>query len=326
MYKTMTDPVTGRTQKSGLDLVPAERTAPPRGGIYRAVVLQTYATDDPIRSEAGASTTRVYEVECDIILERSQLMYPRVPVQQPVHGIANASLWIPKGSDAVVGGGPLNLRRLSLRGTQEEPPPNMADLNGDQVLVQFLEADPEYPIITGALSHVRTNRRVVDGDGWAESGGNERGSPGLGESYKRHAGTELRVNASGDALLDTEGANPTDESTELPNPASGGLTRLRLKRGQRLTVECGGVDVLEIYSDLITGDVHIDLGEGASERMVRGNRLVAWLLAHIHPSGAGPTGPPPPAAGGETADLVTNNASFLSRLHKIENDSDGSLP
>lgn len=327
-WNTLVDPKTGRTIKSGLNVRTrgaTPRTAP-MGDIYRAVVLKTYATDSLVRLEGAPSTTRVYEIECDIVLSRSLVAYHRVPVMQPSHGVHDASLWIPRPSTKLVDSplpatGPLggmNLRRVSSRGTPQTMPPKLSELDGDQVLVQFVEGDHEKPIIVGAMSHARTKRLVVDGDGWSETNplAQGRGVPGLRERYRRFAGSEFRVNAQGDVLFDTTGANPIDETTEVPNPASGGQVRFRLKDSERFTVEMAGVDVLEVWKNPITGQVHIDLGEGAQQSIVRGEILTSWLLAHTHPDAMGGTLPPIDPAGAPPVSLAAGD--HLSPDHKVK--------
>lgn len=276
-YRTHVDPVTGRTLKSGLDMreVGTQDTYTPRGGVYRAVVLKTYATDDSVRTEGRPSTTRLFEVECDILLTRSLVLYPRVPVMQPFHGVNDASLWIPRPSTRVIGGQDLNFTRVSARGTLAKLPPNLEDLDGDKVLVQFVEGDPEKPIVVGCLSHPKTLRLFVDGSGWSElASGSERGKPHKDEKYLRYRGVEVRINDAGDVLVDTVGAT-SDEENEVPG-ALGGQMRIRVKGTERFTVELDGTDILEVYRTLF-GEPRVDLIEGGGEQFIRGTTHIANL-------------------------------------------------
>jgi hypothetical protein len=317
-YETHVDPSTGRTMKSGLNLHEegVEDDYTPKGGIYRAVIINTYATDDGVRTEGERSgSTRLYEIECDILLTRSLVPFRRVPVLQPDHGVHDAGLWIPRPSTRVIGDQDLNFRRVSARGTLEKLPPNLEDVDGDKVLVQFIEGDPEKPIITGAMTHPKTKRLFVDGDGWSEGkGGSERGTPHKNEKYLRYRGVECRINDQGDVLVDTVAANHAKDDTETPNPLTGGQLRLRLKSTQRFTVEMDGTDVLEVWQDPLTKQVHIDLGEGASESIVRGEKLTTWLLAHFHPDAMGGTLPPIDPAG--AVSLLAGD--HLSDDHKVK--------
>lgn len=290
-WKTWVDPRTGRTVKSGLspqsrDYVPPHRLL----GVYRAIVLKTYATDAPERTEGSRSTSsRTYEVECDILLTKSLVFYSRVPVLQPSHGVSDANLWIPRETTTTVGSLlPLapNLTRVSRRGTPVFPlPPNPDSLDGDQVLVQFVEGDVEKPIIVGAMSHASTRRKVIAGSGWSESDfGLTRGTAHRDERYIRYRGVEFRINDAGDVLIDTVGAT-TDQATETPNPLSGGNVRVRIKPTQRFTIQIEGLppgsgDAVEVYRDLTaipTAQVQVDLLEDASQAYVRGTTFAAAL-------------------------------------------------
>lgn len=283
---------------------------------YKAIVLKTYVSDDD-ENFSGLL------VECDVILVTTQIFIRRVPVLQTNHGINNYhNAWIPKATTrSLQGGGELNFRKKGPGGLFSGPVTPYDQVDGDMVIVEFLEGDKDSPAITAAFPHRRTNRVVVDGSGWSEIDETSRGTPQRDEYYTHHQGTEIRINGDGDLLIDTRGAY---SDLEEENPLNGaGQIRLRLKEGQKFTVQAGSVDVLEVYEEF--GMVHIDLGEGASEQLVRGNRLVTWLANHIHGAGTGPTSIPNPTAGSETVNITTSKATFLSGLHKIENDSDGSI-
>jgi hypothetical protein len=146
--------------------------------------------------------------------------------------------------------------------------PALDDLDGDMVVVEFMDGEIDSPIITGAITHEQSNRRVIkDGTGWSEGGaGSERGHPEQHEHYVHWKGCELRINDAGDLLIDTVGAY-SDPKTE--DPAGGaGQVRIRIKDEQKFTVECDGQDVLEVFRDG-TG-IHVHLGEAAIEQLIFG--------------------------------------------------------
>lgn len=283
---------------------------------YKAIVTKTYVSDD---SENFSGLL----VECDVILVTTSIPIPRVPVLQSNHGINNVhNMWVPKPTTrSLEENGELNFRKKGPDGAFTGPVTSYDQVDGDMVIVEFLEGDKDSPAITAAFPHRRTNRVVVDGTGWSEGDESTRGAPQRDEYYSHHQGTELRINQSGDVLVDTRGAY-SDLETEDPETGQGQI-RMRLKEGQKFTVQAGDIDVLEVYEQ--NGEVHIDLGENATEQLVRGNRLVAWVANHIHPTGTGPTVQPNPISGGETVYPTTNKATFLSGIHKVENDSDGTV-
>jgi hypothetical protein len=101
------------------------------------------------------------------------------------------------------------------------------------------------------------------------------------------AGCEVEIDASGDYLVNT-----TD--------AINGDVRFQLSEGRAVVVEIAGEPVVHISQE--AGSVRIDLGVGASERLVLGDALMALLNAffeekfdqHTHPTthAGRPTGPP----------------------------------
>lgn len=306
---------TRRVVQAGLNVQKrSEQEGGQLNGLYRAIVLATYATDnEQIRPD---NDTRRHAVECDVFLVRSSLPAYRVPVLQRMHGFANASLWIPRPSTTTLDGEEINLNRTSLRGTlSSKLPPALSELDGDEVIIEYVEGDRDYPVITGAMSKENTKRLVIAGPGWSESeAGSERGTPHLDEQYFRFAGVELRINKNGDVLVDTVGAYDhvgDDKLTETPSDA-GGQVRVRMKAAQKFTVEMDGTDVLEVWKD--NDGVHIDLGENATEHLIKGEKLTTWLLSHFHPDSMGGTLPPIDPAGV----VSLTNKDHLSSQHRIK--------
>jgi hypothetical protein len=310
----------------------AQNPHTPRRSHYRALVVNTNVTDE--QDEFGPQ----YAVECDVILVSSGERLMNVQVMQSQHGINNVhDLWIPRASTRVISGNSaLNLTAaVSRRGTRIGPITPLDDTDGDMVVVSFLEGRPDWPLIVGALPHQRTNRVVIAGDGWAEgSGADQRGVPEKNEYYVHHNGAEIRVNGSGEVLIDTVGAY-TDESTE---DASGdvGQVRIRVKEADdtsvRFTVAIGDDDdVLEVFKD--GAQLRIDLGAAADEQLVLGNQLSDFIrdevatkvntfwsavyATHKHSIPmAGTTGPPDTPQTETIANLPTSALSDLAYTKK----------
>jgi hypothetical protein len=292
---------TGTVVQAGLDIRnrdnPSHRMRPMLG-IYRALVVETF----PPQLAGGIDNPesyRKFQVECNVILLKSQLFLRRVPVQQPSYSVNNAQPWVPQAATRVLSTGqPPNFHVRSSRGSFVAPASDFGDTDGDMVLVEFVEGLVDFPIITGSLTHEQSNRIVRAGNGWSEGGGSlQRGNPEADEQYLHHKGAEVRINGDGDVLIDTVGAY-TDPITESPVTAAGQV-RIRVKSTQRLTIAMGeDEDVLEVWKD--GAQLRVDLGQGATERVVLGDAfrtfLNNWFSAtydtHTHTTGMGPSGPP----------------------------------
>lgn len=279
--------LSGAVIQAGIDARPRVEVAQfdPRNRPFRAVVLETRLVGDE-------ENLRGRSVECDVLLVRSGVVIRSAQVLQKTHGVNNAhGLWVPKPTtrDVVDPSHPLNLARThSRRGTPIGAITPPGNVDGEHVLLDFIEGNVDYPIIVGALTHEQTNRVIETGDGWREGSSETRGNPRGGEFYTHHQGAELRVNERGDVLIDTVGAYE-DATTEDDSDTGMGQVRIRVKVGQRFTVAMGDdEDVLEVFKD--GAQLRIDLGPGAAERLVLGdsfrdyvnNQVKTYVDAHTH--------------------------------------------
>jgi hypothetical protein len=287
----------------------------PKLGLYRGIVTETFSTDnEKVRGKDG-ETDRQVEVECDVLMERSMMVIPRIPVMQRGSDVNNErGLWIPTPTTGTVpldGANPIPDLGLSKTGVNPLKPATVFDqYNGEIVIVQFLDGDPHFPIITGSVTHNQAKRRLKEGGGWSQGTESEqRGFPELGEWFVSHFGLEMRINDSGDLLIDSKGAF-TDRETE-DSSGDGGEIRIRLKDTKRFTIQVGGVDFLEVWKD--GSNLVFDIGEGATENLIRGNKAITWLLAHVHPDAFGGTAPALDLQGGVTlsVDGPSPNARVL---------------
>lgn len=271
-------------------------------GKWRAVVLNTYVSDD-------AENVSKHRVECDVLLVNHQVPAYRVPVMQSSHGVVDASLWIPRPTTQNLKTGlPLNLALLGEDGQFAGVPTRFSEMDGDHVLVEYMEGgDPDFPVIVGAFSHRNTKRKVTNGSGWSESD-DKRGEPQSGERYLRHAGTEVRINESGDVLVNTEGANPTDILTEAPTPLVGGNVRVKAKKGTSLVVETDGEDLFTV-SNVATPEVKVG---GTAFDFVALAQLVTTELAKVKAAIDAAVLLPPPGAPDSGAAKFTALQNALS--------------
>jgi hypothetical protein len=238
----------------------------PRHNIYRAIVVNTYTSDN-------SNNRRGFEVECDVILVGSQTPLTAVPVLQRNHGVNNVhALWIPRPTTRAISGGDLNLGVFSRRGTFNGPATAYNDMDGDMVALEFVEGRVDFPVITGALTHEQTRRKVIIGGGWSEGGGaDERGTPQADEFYTHHYGTEVRINSGGDVLIDTIKAH--SDIVEEDSSTGGGQVRVRVKDTEKFVAEVDGdINIkTEAALSLVANPTRVELGDaGASQALVKG--------------------------------------------------------
>lgn len=250
------------------------RGEPIRPGPKRGIVLRTYVQDTPHRPKLNTAAAAAYGIACDVLLVRSHAILYNVAVQQRACGFSDADLWIPKGMTGTVDTQePVStLNGVSKRGTRiaTQDIPTVDRLDGDHVLVEFLDSRQTSPIIVGPWVHPRTLRTVTEGDGAALADlSSTRGAPKSRERYVRFAGTEARIDAFGNAVLDTVGANPTDSKTEAPDPDTGGEVKLSLKTGQKLVVEVSGTQIATFTRTGSAVDIRLAT-DSADQPFIRG--------------------------------------------------------
>lgn len=201
------------------------------GQLIRGVVLATYVTDDPGHpetpegSEDGRIPTAVY---CDVLCYSSMpgmrfVALPRVMVLQDAGGMHSGRIWKPRATTFDITGAELDV----------DGPTEVANMDGDHVLVAFIEGNPNEPVIVGGVPH--PSRDV--GNEEKETGRRlrlkiEDGDPNL----VKHHGTFWGVLDNGDWILDSTHANDgtlqdgdATRAHEQPPPDDGkGAQRFRL--------------------------------------------------------------------------------------------------
>lgn len=172
----------------------------PFHAMVRGVVLATYTCDDdahPLR-KLGLVPTSVY---CDCLCFSSMdggsryFFLPAVAVTQPFGGLHKGSVYKPRATTRLTSDKPLSAIT----------PVDVAQMDGDHVLVAFLEGRTNHPVIVGHLPHPsrdlgndaalpagqRQQLKLVDGD----------------PLFMLHHGTRFGVDTDGSFLVDTTRAN-----------------------------------------------------------------------------------------------------------------------
>lgn len=242
----------------------------PHGLIVRGVVVATYVVDDPNHPYAGTAEDAPKAVYCDLICYSSRpgLRYfplATVLVAQRM-GLHDGHVWKPKATTMDVTGNPLD---TDVGGT---PPEHM---NGDHVLVGFLDDAFNQPVIIGQVPHPKADL------GNEESGKQlklklEDGDP----NFIRHHGTLYGVADNGDFIVDTRTANDgtlDGDGKEPAAPSDGkGSVRFRLPDGATFEIEVDG-----------DASKHVALAEYLEQLY---NNLKTYIQSATVPTGMGPSG------------------------------------
>lgn len=250
------------------------------GFITRAVVLKTYYADDESWNERGwAANGKTKIVACDVRTygKRSRVLR-HVPVVQRTHSLHDEDVYVPRDSNINISGGSLvteanpNIQHI----TQAE------NLDGDHVLLTFLEGDPSQPIILPFMfPHPNSIRRLKEEDGRIKR--------------IRHNGVMIEWDKDGNLILDaTETAKKDLDSNgeEISNVGIGGNILIKTKStGDKLLsikltkngeIHLGSDPNVEPDSPLVLGTEWIDLM----------GRLIDAILALTVGTGVGPSTTP----------------------------------
>jgi hypothetical protein len=293
----------------------------PRGLMLRGVVVTTYVTDDdaaPVPPEDKA-----IGVYCDVVVYSGQpsiryQLLRAVPVVQDRSGLHSGRIWKPRAASFDITGGTLDIEK----GT------NLANVDGDHVLVGFLDGTHTRPVILGALPHPandvgnedkavgnRMRLKAVDGD----------------PDFWKHHGVFYGVADNGDWVVDTTQANagelepngkekapPTDGSgsqfhtlpqdaqyvvtlMDMSNPASPQVvTELAITKALlELVIEAGAalkIEGKDANAKATLGDGAVSMTISEHLETLYGNLKTALETynPHVHPTAWGPSGPAAP--------------------------------
>lgn len=214
----------------------------------RAVVLRVYYVDDPEWAQrgwtsAGSQKTLVADVRTYGRVGRT--LY-RVPIAQRAHGLFDEDTWVPRGASQNIAGGNLccDPQPTGDRPTEEQ------NLDGDHVIIGFLENDPAQPIVLPfTLGHPQS-RRLLN----STAGRTRR---------IRHNGVILEWDKDGNLVVDATGA----AKQEL---AAGGQEQSAAGIGGRITIKtkdgAGGVSKVELDPQ---GNLNLENGGNEKVRLTK---------------------------------------------------------
>ncbi len=295
----------GRRIQAGIPLTPQRQDyVSARGLLFRGVVTATYELDNPNHPEAdtagGVSAVAIY---CDVLVyssmwnQRFQMLKACV-VSQELGGMHRGRVWKPRATKLDKTGSAVDIDRAT----------NPAELDGDHVLVSFLDDNLNQPIIIRGIPHPsadfgnedkvagkRLRLKVADGD----------------PDFWKHHGAFFGVSDAGNFVVDTTeayaGEALLENGKERPAVEDGttGNYTVRLPKGAKLTVQIEGGATLEV--DLKDADAKFTLGDGAKSAIIAETLQTFWdstvkpaldewagPAGHKHGTGVGPSGVPIP--------------------------------
>lgn len=266
----------------------------PVGLMLRAVVLATYVTDDakhPMTDMAGEGQPN-QAVYCDVLVysqRQSMRVYPlqNVLVLQPKGGIHKGNVWKPRATKVDVSGNTVDQRKAT----------KPTDMDGDHVIIGFLENNFKMPVIVGSLPHPQADVGASEGDDKPQKLRLKLvdGDPDL----TRHHGVVWGVTDDGDFLVDTREANDgsVDKSGKEPEPptdGSHGNYNVKMPKGAIMHIQIEEGETITIEEK--DGKAKLTLGDGAVKVAIADHLkdLYASLKSYIQnamvPTGMGPSG------------------------------------
>lgn len=224
------------------------------GLLLRGVVTATYVLDDAAHPFADDPTSVPTAVYCDVLtFGRKWFSLPKCLVSQERSGLHSGHIWKPRAASLTITGDPVDMNK----GT------NPAILDGDHVLIGFLDQNLNQPIILRELPHPAADvgnedketghrLKLVDGDGDPD--------------FWKHHGVFYGVTDEGDFVVDTTRANDGElqddgKESDPPEDGTSGNHKIRLQKGATLTVEIEAGATFEVTDK--DGDATMTIGDGA---------------------------------------------------------------
>lgn len=266
------------------------RRGEPMTTMLRGTVVKVYPADDADAQDRSVPAQTL----CDVLLARGGIL--RAPVAQHGSSVANVSRWCPTPARTnMITGEKLVLTNDGL----QNPPSRLDDLDGEQVLVAFIEGEIDRPVIMASLEHPRGVRQVrgrtaMPGTA-ARTATDVRQHGEVGERFVAHQGTTARIDHGGSIRADLRraGVGNDDRTYDAPDEPAGNVD-VALRAGSSLLVRNEAGEPIFVLTVDAAGSCTLDIGRTAGERMVLGDRFQTLFDNHRHTSWYGMTGPVAP--------------------------------
>jgi len=150
---------------------------------------------------------------------------------------------------------------------------------GDEVLVAFVHGDMRFPIVLGGLYN------------GADKPPTDRRN---GKDQK-----VIRTKHGHELLFDDQSTRAAVRVTSAAGHVvelddAGKAIRIRAAEGGSVSVQADGAITISSKTSVTLDAPRIELGDGAGQRVVRGDALLTAIRAHTHAAPGGTTGPPQP--------------------------------
>lgn len=265
---------------------------------YRGVVIAVHNYDsdaflDAAQPLADNALNAVYVKVA--LYGRHHGILPRVLWTQERSGVHEGNIRNPRPAKLDITGSPLNIEQ----GT------NPANMDGDHVIVAFLENDLLQPYVQRCIPHPSLDL----GNDQRELGHRMRTKDTDGQvDYSKHRGSFHGVDENGNYVIDLTRAHDGEYSALgiEPDPVEDGSVGnydIKLPKGSKVTIQIEGGDSLVLEDK--DGDAKLTIGDGAvsvaiadhfdswwtTEVKPKLDAFDAAVQAHTHLYVFGPTGP-----------------------------------
>lgn len=261
------------TLQAGIPRKTYRKRSEPMPGMMRGMVVATYSGEQADKQ----GQTNPPQVLCDVLMVNGGVV--RAQVMQRGSSVSNVSRWVPCAARSnVVTGAAVKLTQDGL----DPPPASIYDLDGDMVVVEFLEGSVELPIIVGSIEHPRALRptktqysvpAVVQGQGTVmQSGGDIR------SRYLAHQGAQVQVDRAGNVRLDMRGAGVANDGKtyDAPDTASGNVD-VCVRSGSEVVIRNqAGVPMVRAIADA-AGNLSLRVGTSPTDTVL----IATPTLAHL---------------------------------------------